>query len=122
MLFNQEEGLNLSGLNNLAYFAGILDGEGSFFKEKNRGKHYYPTISCEMTDKDVILALKKYFKVGNVNEFPPRKKHWKTSYRWRVRGASAIEILKVIKKYLSIRRKEKVKFLIKEFPNVAKRN
>ena len=112
----------MSGLNNLAYFAGILDGEGSFFKEKNRGKHYYPTISCEMTDKDVILALKKYFKVGHVNEFPPRKKHWKTSYRWRVRGASAIEILKVIKKYLSIRRKEKIKVLIKEFPNVAKRN
>ena len=75
-----------------------------------------------MTDKDVILALKKYFKVGHVNEFPPRQKHWKTSYRCRVRGASAIDILKVIKKYLSIRRKEKANFLIKEFKYVVKRN
>ena len=112
MLFNQEEGLNLSGLNNLAYFAGILDGEGSFFKEKNRGKHYYPTISCEMTDKDVILALKKYFKVGHVNEFPPRNKHWNTSYRWRVRGASAIEILKVIKKSMNLWKTNKNQFII----------
>mgnify|MGYP003136764212 FL=1 len=114
--------LNLSGLNKIAYFAGILDGEGSFFMEKNRGKIYYPTISCEMTDEDVILSIKKFFKVGHITKLAPRKKNWKTSYRWRVRNQPAIDILKEILKYLSIRRKEKAKFLIQEHKNVVKRN
>ena len=112
----------MSGLNNIAYFAGILDGEGSFFMEKNRGEIYYPTISYEMTDKDVILSLKKFFKVGHVNKIYPRKKNWKISYRWRVRNEPAINILKEILKYLSIRRKAKAKFLIQEHKNVVKRN
>ena len=112
----------MSGLNNIAYFAGILDGEGSFFMEKNRGEIYYPTISCEMTDKDVILSLKKFFKVGHVNKIYPRNKNWKISYRWRVRNEPAINILKEILKYLSIRRKAKAKFLIQEHKNVVKRN
>ena len=114
--------LNLSGLNKIAYFAGILDGEGSFFMEKNRGEIYYPTISCEMTDEDVILSMKKFFMVGHVTKINPRKKHWKTSYRWRVRNQPAIDILKEILKYLSIRRKAKAKFLIQEHKNVVKRN
>ena len=114
--------LNLSGSNNIGYFAGILDGEGSFFMEKNRGDIYYPTISCEMTDEDVILSISKFFKVGHITKLAPRKKNWKTSYRWRVRGALAVHILKEILKYLSIRRKAKAKFLIQEHKNVVKRN
>jgi|TARA_R100000995_G_scaffold2393_1_gene1571 hypothetical protein len=105
----------LSGLNNLGYFAGILDGEGSFFMEQNRKNYKTPTIACEMCDEDVILSLQDYFGVGHVNKFPPRKKNWKTSYRWRVRGANAVAILKICCKYFSIRRKEKANSLIKQF-------
>lgn len=112
----------MSGLNNLGYFAGILDGEGSFFMEKNRGDLYYPTIACEMTDQDVILSLKKFFGVGYITTLAPRKKNWKTSYRWRVRNGPAVDILNKILKYLSIRRKQKAKFLIQEYKNVVKRN
>jgi hypothetical protein len=75
----------LSGLNNLGYFAGILDGEGSFFMEQNQKNYKTPT------------------------------KNWKTSYRWRVRGANAVAILKICCKYFSIRRKEKANSLIKQF-------
>ena len=112
----------MSGLNNLGYFAGILDGEGSFFMEQNQKNYKTPTIACEMCDEDVILSLQDYFGVGHVNKFPPRKKNWKTSYRWRVRNQPAINILKEILKYLSIRRKAKAKFLIQEHKNVVKRN
>jgi len=112
----------LSGLNNIGYFAGILDGEGSFFMEQNQKNYKTPTIACEMTDEDVILSIKKFFNVGHVTKLAPRKKNWKTSYRWRVRGHLAIKILIKIFKYLSIRRKEKAKFLIQEYKNVVKRN
>ena len=105
----------MSGLNNLGYFAGILDGEGSFFMEQNQKNYKTPTIACEMFDEDVILSLQDYFGVGHVNKFPPRKKNWKTSYRWRVRGANAVAILKICCKYFSIRRKEKANSLIKQF-------
>ena len=112
----------MSGLNNIGYFAGILDGEGSFFMEQNQKNYKTPTIACEMTDEDVILSMKKFFMVGHVTKINPRKKHWKTSYRWRVRNQPAIDILKEILKYLSIRRKAKAKFLIQEHKNVVKRN
>ena len=90
--------------------------------EKNRGNLYYPTIACEMTDQDVILSIKKFFKVGHITKLAPRKKTWKTSYRWRVRNGPAVDILNKILKYLSIRRKQKAKLLIQEFKNVVKRN
>ena len=112
----------MSGLNKIAYFAGILDGEGSFFMEQNQKNYKTPTIACEMTDEDVILSLRKFFKVGHVTKINPRKKHWKISYRWRVRNQPAVDILKEILKYLSIRRKAKAKFLIQEYKNVVKRN
>jgi|TARA_A100001391_G_scaffold189611_1_gene161184 hypothetical protein len=111
----------LSGLNNLGYFAGILDGEGSFFLETNKKEkryvYIYPVISCEMTDFDVIESLEKFFKVGHITKFQPRKKHYKISWRWRVRGGKAIDILKLCIKYFSIRRKEKANILIEHWKN-----
>jgi hypothetical protein len=45
---------NQSEKNNLAYFAGVIEGEGCFFNSKNQTGRLYPTIQVEMTDGDVI--------------------------------------------------------------------
>ena len=88
--------------------------------EQNQKNYKIPTIACEMCDEDVIISLKEYFGVGHINKFSPRKKHYKPSFRWRVRGTNAVAILKICSRYFSIRRKEKAKSLIKEYFNRRK--
>ena len=68
-----------------------------------------------MTDEDVILSLKKFFKVGHITKLAPRKKNWKTSYRWRVRGRAAVNIFFKIYNFLSLRRKNKIDMVLKMY-------
>lgn len=48
---------------NLAYLAGLLEGEGSFFL---RGGHY-PLIQVQMTDEDIIRRVKEIVGFGPVS-------------------------------------------------------
>ena len=47
---------------NLAWMAGLMEGEGSFMID--RDKHL--KISCEMRDEDVILKLQRLAGFGNI--------------------------------------------------------
>ena len=99
--------------NNLAYLAGIVDGEGYFFLEQNRKNYRIPVLAVEMAEKDVVKAFIDYFGCGNLLLRAPRKAHYKILYRWRVRGRPAIAILKKMYKYFSIRRKKNADILFK---------
>ena len=46
--------------NQEAYFAGIVDGEGYISYEKTKKNYSIPSISVEMTDKDVIDRIYKF--------------------------------------------------------------
>ena len=46
--------------NQEAYFAGIIDGEGYISYEKTKKHYSIPSISVEMTDKDVIEKIYNY--------------------------------------------------------------
>ena len=51
----------------LAYLAGILDGEGCFTIERTKAKlprhslRHCVTVGIEMTDKEPLLLLQRYF-------------------------------------------------------------
>ena len=47
--------------NQEAYFAGIIDGEGYISYEKTKKDYSIPCVSVEMTDKDVIDRIHKFF-------------------------------------------------------------
>lgn len=90
----------------IAWAAGIVEGEGTFvfFKRKNRPNTYCRRIGVEMTDRDVVLRLKNAFGVGNVvgpRIRPPRKPSW----IWQVQKDQDIfDVLIKLAPYLGERR------------------
>ena len=55
----------------IAWAAGILEGEGCFSKFDRKypsgNTHSTCAIHCEMTDEDTIVKLKEILGVGNIN-------------------------------------------------------
>jgi len=105
--------------NQEAYFAGIVDGEGCIAYEKTKKDYSTPSISVEMTDKDVIDKIHQFFGKGSVVFIKPRKKHHKDTWRWRVRGRGAVDIYFKIYNYLCDRRKNKITEVLKAYSNDA---
>ena len=101
--------------NQEAYFAGIIDGEGYISYEKTKKNYSIPSVSVEMTDKDVIDRIYKFFGTGSVVYIKPRQKHHLDSWRWRARGKSAVNIYFTIYNYLSDRRKRKIDEVLKNY-------
>jgi len=101
--------------NQEAYFAGIVDGEGYISYEKTKKNYSIPAISVEMTDKDVIDKIHKFFNEGSVVSIKPRQAHHLDSWRWRARGKAAVNIYFKIYNYLSARRKHKIDQVLKNY-------
>ena len=91
--------------NELAYLAGVFDGEGSFgvwSRGKNKKKGYRASI--DMTDADVIMKFLVYFQAGHIIFIMPRKNHHNPCYRLKVDLEKAVEIVRKMLPYLSKRR------------------
>lgn len=77
----------------MAYAAGILDGDGSFSIMKTKGK-YYPCIQLSSAYKGMSEWLHEKFG-GSLRVKNPQKSHYKSLYVWSLRGLmgckSAIE-------------------------------
>ena len=92
----------------LAYLAGVFDGEGSFgnwSKGKNKRKEFRASI--EMSDSDVILKFLTYFQKGTLTLRLPRKEGYKILYHWRIRGDQGKEIIREMLPFFSKRRQAK---------------
>jgi hypothetical protein len=94
--------------NQEAYFAGIIDGEGYISYEKTKKHYSIPSISVEMTDKDVIDKIYNFFEAGSVVFIKPRQDHHLDSWRWRARGKAAVNIYFKIYNYLSAQKIDQV--------------
>ena len=95
-------------MSELAYLAGVFDGEGSFgnwSKGKDKAREFRASI--EMSDGDVILRFLTYFQKGTVTALPPRKEGYKLLYHWRVRNDKGKGVVRLMLPYLSRRRQAK---------------
>lgn len=98
----------------LAWLAGLLEGEGSFCKappsESNR-----PRISLQMTDKDVVEKVAKMFGVAYM--YPRRHvgTTWKQCFQVVLRGKRAIELMKHLYPYMGERRKSRIDEVIASY-------
>ena len=87
--------------------AGIFDGEGSFgiwSKGKGRKKEFCCTI--EMIDKDTVQKFKDMFG-GQYFPCKIRQPHHIPTYRWRMNGYRAFQIMDKMIDFMCIRRQEK---------------
>ena len=105
----------------LAYIAGLFDGEGSvdyaqrFVKKRENRPNSYKcwSICCtvSMTDKPVVKWLHETLQLGTIclrvkNKSPSSKPHWKDQWRWRCRHRDAYKFAKLIISYTHVKRKK----------------
>jgi len=93
----------------LAYLAGVFDGEGSFgIWSKGVGKTKQLRVNVDMADSDVIMRFLTFFKTGAIYSRQPKDPKHKLMYSWRVtHKETAIDILRRMLPYLSKRRQYK---------------
>jgi hypothetical protein len=84
-----------------AYFAGLIDGEGSIGMTSNgAGKPKRLTIEVKMSCQKTIKAIKDHFGVGHIAARPSTTEGWRDQWRWRATGPSARMVLDAVKPYL----------------------
>ena len=95
----------------LAYIAGLIDGEGSiqykqYMRKRKHNPKAYPTwsirIEIAMTDRSVLVWLNEILGVGTVNPRkvkPGKKKQW----RWRCSHRQAYFVARLIWPYVHIK-------------------
>ena len=103
-----EQKINLT---DIAYFAGLFDGEGCVqykqrldTKRKNRPKRYKVwriSLEMSMTDKGVMRWVHELVRCGTLklnvkNKSPSAKPHYKDQWRWRCRHRDAYQVAKLI--------------------------
>jgi hypothetical protein len=95
----------------LAYIAGIIDGEGCIGLSRNRTKKqrqknpkYQSEICVINTNKGLVDWLVRAG--GLVNVRPRNDERWKVAYRWRIKESLHPDFLRAILPYLVIKRKQ----------------
>ena len=103
-----------------AYYAGIIDGEGSLKLYRRPTKNgigkiyncYHPVLEVCNTDIDLIYQMKKDFKDGYIYKDKMRKtatgKDRKPIARWKVQYQQLYKILKIIYPYFRVKAKKDV--------------
>ena len=109
----------------IAWVAGIIDGEGSVSgtwinKEHTRWK---PVIAVDNTDLPIIETLVSLFG-GSVVKKKKVIEHHRQCYTWRVHGTDQIiSFLETILPYMRVESKrERAQLLINEYRNLTPRN
>lgn len=89
----------------LAWLAGLLEGEGSFSKSPPSDR-VRPRISLEMTDEDIVIRAAKMFGVIYIYRTRRRlKSNHKQSYKIIFRGQRAVRLMRCLYPMMGERRK-----------------
>jgi hypothetical protein len=97
----------------LSWAAGLLEGEGYFTTAKRGGGRWtYLQIGAAMTDKDVILRLQKFFRLGKVYSYQPKRAREQRLWRWLVYNKDARKIMLRVLPYMGSRRSRRIHQLL----------
>jgi len=87
----------------LAYIAGIIDGEGciraQIWESKNKLARYNTIVTVEMVDKTPLQFIQNLFG-GRINKHTSKISERKLRWRWQVTGKEAEQLLVAVKPYL----------------------
>lgn len=107
----------------LAYAAGLFDGEGSISLIRNRANRTHsPQVSIASTDYEVVDWFRERFG-GSIVTKQPRMSNHSISYDWRLTDRRALGFLEVIRPYLVIERKiRRIDLLLSDYLECTPRN
>ncbi len=96
----------------LAWAAGIIDGEGSvcIIKEERPGNlstQHRLRVAVGMTHKPTVQRLEDIFKVGHVRTTPNHLKgnNWKPVYEWVIYSNQAMAVLDKTENYMTTKKR-----------------
>lgn len=89
---------------NIAYVAGLIDGEGCINFCKCRDS-VYPRLFITNTNQEILELLQEKYG-GDINPLSLRKENWKQGYSWRVSWSKAVDLLEKVYPYLIIKRRQ----------------
>jgi hypothetical protein len=97
----------------IAWLAGLLEGEGSFGAYASRGRRPQLVAKLKMTDADVVVKAQKLMGAPSVRrECDTRKEQNSDCYVARVYGAKAETLMRLILPHMGTRRSQKITELL----------
>jgi hypothetical protein len=111
----------------LAWTAGIIDGEGSVFvmkqkrKDRERDTNYILRVSVQSTDPYMTKELFKMFPEGA--EFSVQRERgfgWSDTLKWQLNGKKAARFLKEVLPYIRVKQ-DQIKLAL-EFQETTKKH
>jgi len=89
---------------NLAYVAGLIDGEGCIHLEVSQGRWYQPRVSVGMTEPafDLLTSLHKEWG-GTLYQMRKPTAKWAGAWTWHMTGHPAAKLLTAIQPYLRLK-------------------
>jgi len=110
----------------IAYIAGLFDGEGcvsykQYMRKRPHNPRAYPTwqikLEIAMTEKSILVWLCEVLGVGTVKEKKYKTKYtlgWKKQWRWRCSHRDAFKVCCLIFPYAHIKL-DKIQKIIKHY-------
>lgn len=102
----------------LAWLAGLLEGEGSFCKGPPSAPNR-PRIALQMTDEDVVRRAAYLMVIGYVCESQnKRRPDWKPTFRVMLRGRTAVALMKQLRPLMGARRQQQIDVAIASYTDL----
>ena len=102
----------------LAWVAGLLEGEGAFTKKCNNGTARNIVVECFMTDPDVLRKLRRVAG-GRFSGPYSNGEGNKPRYQWSVSGPAAYDLMMLVLPLMCERRARRIKQLIRAYESVV---
>jgi len=105
----------------LAWLAGILEGEGCFLlTTKSKSNLGYPQINISMSDKDVMDRVALLLEASIYLKSDKRKESYKDQWIAKVNGARAAGWMMTLYLFMGERRRAKIRQVLLEWGNDPK--
>ena len=105
-------------LTEIAWLAGLLEGEGSFtLRRTGKGKYNTPAIDISLTDKDVLTRAAHLLgtQPSRAYKFKNSKEHHKPHYACRLAGRRAVGWMMTLFSFLGERRRQRIMGVVVEW-------
>jgi hypothetical protein len=100
----------------LHWTAGFLEGEGSFFLNKNKRGRHGPVVKATQTDPECLYRLRSLY--GGSIQYDQRLRDLgsgskrKPLYEWRLTGQAAIQLMSELKLLMSSKRQSQIETVL----------
>lgn len=95
----------MSRATDVAWAAGLFEGEGSINLTRPRSGPRQPQLALTTTDCDVSARFAAIVGCGRVTIYDPPNQKWKRQYRWRVCGwDDCTRVIELFRRHLGKRR------------------